>query len=78
MFNAVSEYQTGVVKEGIAEEREKSDARTKHIQSTGNDKNTGAVNFASIIENIKQKPKRWAALEDDEYEYEKEQEAQGL
>lgn len=35
------------------------------IQSTGNDKNTGAIGFGNIIDKINSKQRKWAVLEDE-------------
>jgi hypothetical protein len=65
LFNAVSEYQTTIVKESIRESKEKTEARTVMINSVGRDKNTGAIGMNSVIENIQSKQRKWAVLEDE-------------
>jgi len=64
LFNAVAEFQTSVAKEQIREQKEKTIARTAHIFSVGNDKNTGAIGFGSVIDKIQSKQRKWAVLED--------------
>ena len=66
LFNAVSEYQTNVLKETLAEERQKKETRKDFINATGTDKNSGAIGFGSVIEKIKSKQRKWSVLEDDE------------
>jgi len=66
LFNAVSEYQTNVLKETIAEERQKKETRKDFINATGADKNSGAIGFGSVIDKIKSKQRKWSVLEDDE------------
>lgn len=55
----MAEYQTSAQKEAIREQKEKTEARTAAIEATGNDKNTGAIGFGSLVDKIKSKQRKW-------------------